>query len=122
MTTCYPERNFTIRRGNTGTCENPAGIVMTFKAGEVLEPLAGTTFHFFTKTVNDLQMTKSSEVANEIVIDEPTSTVTIPITLTDSRLWQAGNVVGYEVEQRATGLQRTRLTGMITVEGGFNDD
>ena len=120
-----PTHNFHIRHGNTGTIENAAGIQFTFtvpdgNGGQEPEDLAGTVFKFFTAEAGGSTIIKDSDTG-DVDVDIPTGTVTIPISLTESRLFPPMEVP-YELEYRLGLAQRTRCEGKLIISKGLNDD
>lgn len=112
----------TVRAGNSGTALNEAGIVArVLVAGTPLD-LTGNTIVFRVLDRAGTQIVRK-DTASGITVDIPTGTVTIPVTVAESRLYEAaGAGLRWEVERRIGGLQRTFLGGALLVAPGVNDD
>ena len=114
------KRDFKIWAGNTGTVENPDGIVLRFRAGGDIEDLTGSQFVIrAVNSVNGVEVLRKNGDSG-VVVDASEGTVTIPITLAESRSLPPRS--RYEIEQRLGATQRVRLYGAIVVLGGVNDD
>jgi hypothetical protein len=111
-------RDFTIRAGNSGTTENPAGIVIVLKADGVAENLTGSVIVFRAVNVGTEVLRKDS--TDGITVNATAGKITVPITVAESRALPPASL--YEIEQRLDGGQRTRLSGRLIVIRGVNDD
>ena len=120
--------DFQVRCGNTGTIENPNGLVFAFcyedeDGTEVIEDLNGVDFYFFTAAHNGEKLTSNStDVENQIQVDIPTATVTIPVSLAWSRFVECPGTLSYELEFRTVTSQRSRVQGTLHFIKGPNDD
>lgn len=114
-------RDFTIRAGNSGTDANERGIVVRVKVATTPLDLTGNTIVF--RVLKDGTQVLRKTTAGDITVDIPTAEIVVPITVAESRtLEAAGQGLTYDIERRATGVQRTILSGSIFVEPGANDD
>ena len=113
-----PTRDFTIIAGNSGTVDNPDGIVIVLKADGSPEDLTGSTIVFRAKNGSTEVLRKDS--TDGITVDAEAGRITIPITAAESRALPPAS--RYEVERRIGSAQRTRLSGRLIVIGGVNDD
>ncbi|MCH2077673.1 MAG: hypothetical protein MK180_12490 [Rhodobacteraceae bacterium] len=117
-----PKFNFSVKQGNTGTVENPAGLVMTIKDETgTTRDLTGAEIIFFAQWDNAIQLRYSSG-AGEVIVDPLEGKVTVPFASTVFRDVSSRKNVRYELELRQNGEQRTVLEGSIAVVAGFNDD
>ena len=115
-------RDFTIRAGNTGTAQNERGLVVRVKVDTTPLDLTGNTI-VFRVTKDGTQVLRKDSLTGGITVDLPTAEIVVPITVAESRtLEAAGQGLTYDIERRATGVQRTILSGNIFVEPGANDD
>jgi hypothetical protein len=119
-----PSRNFTIWIGNTGTVENPSGIVFVMKAGSTPVPvdLTGSEIIFLVRNMSGGLVLRKTSANGGITLDALAGKITIPITAPETRLMQVGARLKYEVERRISGIERTVLTGELVPAGGVNDD
>lgn len=113
------ERNFAITPGNSGTADNPDGIVIVLKSDGTPENLTGSNVVF--RVVNDsgVELIRK-DTSVDVVVDALAGKVTIPITVAESRVLP--QMSRYEIEQRLGTSQRTRLRGRLVATGGVNDD
>lgn len=105
-----PRADFNVRHGNTGVIGNPAGLVFTF----VGETMTGRTYHFRAVARGQEVLAKVATVAG--------TTVTVPITIAESRTIPVGSLTRYELEQRVDGQEVTRVHGFLIGVEGVNDD
>lgn len=112
------ERNFAFIPGNSGTVENPSGIVIRLRADGAPENLTGSDFVF--RAVLHGQEVLRKDLATGVVVDVADGRITIPITVAESR--SLPGICFYEIEQRIGDAQRTRLMGRLVAVGGLNDD
>lgn len=113
--------NFTIRAGNSGTVDNERGIVVRVLVADLPLDLTGNTIVWRVLLSGTQIMRKTS--ADGITVDLPTAEIVVPITVEDSRTLEAAGLgLTYDLERRASGLQRTVLAGSIFIEPGANDD
>lgn len=117
MTASY---DFTIRAGNSGTVQNERGLVVRVKVGTDPLDLTGNTVVFRALKDGGEVLRKTSP---DVTVDLPTAEIVVPVTVAESRtLEAAGPGLTYDLERRATGLQRTIVAGNLFVEPGANDD
>ena len=117
-----PRFNFSVKQGNTGTIENPAGLVMTIKDETgATRDLNGAELIFFAQWDNTVQL-RFTSAASEVVVDEVEGKVTVPFAADVFRGVSTRKNVRYELELRQGTEQRTVLEGSITVIAGINDD
>lgn len=105
-----PQADFNIRHGNTGVIGNPAGLVFTF----VGETMTGRTYHFRAVAGGQEVLAKTATIEG--------TTVTVPITVAESREIPVGKLTQYELEQRVDGQEVTRAFGFLIGIPGVNDD
>lgn len=112
-------KNVRIWRGNSGTVDNSAGLVASFctEDGSLLD-FTGDSFYFLARNLQG----KELAISDAITVDIPTATVTVPITVAQSRTFETNDHVTYELERRNGQTQRTILTGALSIEGGINAD
>lgn len=117
-----PAYDFTVRKGNSGTVQNSAGLVFRLRdsEGNPLDP-TGRTYVFFAKLYGD-EIVKLSSADSEITVVAETCKITVPLETDTFANVTPGAPVRYEVEDRSATEQITRLAGKITIEAGLNDD
>jgi hypothetical protein len=114
--------NVRIRAGNTGTVANALGLVAQILVADMPVNLTGQTIVFRVIDEVGAQILRK-DTSTGITVDIPSATITVPITVAESRaLAEAPLRLRYEMEQRATGMQRTFLQGDVFIEPGVNDD
>lgn len=121
--------DFEVRAGNSGTIDNPAGLVFVLRDSQgALVPVTGATFVFVCRpNARDAIAVRKTSENGGVVVDAAQSRITVPFTVADTRaMWGTASSLAtqmYEVERRdAGGVQRTVLFGKITVHPGVNDD
>lgn len=117
-----PKFDFSVKQGNSGTIENPAGLVMTIRddSGQPRD-LTGSEIVFFANWDRQNQMRLSSAAGSvEVVATE--GRVTVPFDKSTFRNVSPRKAVHYELELRSGEEQRTVLEGRIHVVESFNDD
>lgn len=117
-----PVRNFTIWIGNSGTAENPGGIVAVLKAGSPPAPENLTGVEIVFRATNGAQVIRKTSVGGGITVEPLAGRITIPISVAESRLFGPTGRWRYEIERRAAGAERTIMTGELIPAGGRNDD
>lgn len=117
-------RNFVVWIGNVGVSENPAGIVLVYKAGTpaVAVDLTGYEIVFRLTNAARVQILRKTSADAGITLDAVNGKITVPFTVAETRALRLGEVYQYEIEARITGSERTLLSGRITTAGGINDD
>lgn len=122
----------TVRAGNSGTTANEAGIVANMLVGTAPLNLTGNEIVFRVLDRAGVQIVRKT-TASGITLTNGTdgsgvasavpNLVTIPVTVAESRLYEAaGSGLRWEAERRIGGLQRTFIGGNLFVEPGVNDD
>lgn len=115
-----PSFDWHVVQGNTGTVENPAGIVCQLDPAGGLA-VAGAQLHFFAKWLNQTRL-KISMGASGISLDPATGRITVPIAVDTFAGVQPYTHVSYELEYRRGAIQRAILSGSITLLPGISDD
>jgi hypothetical protein len=114
--------NIKIRAGNSGTVENELGFVCQIYVADAPYDLTGQDIIFRVIDAAGQQVIRKDS-DDEITVDIPTATITVPITVEDSRTLAAAPLrMRYEMERRFDSLQRTFLNGDILIARGVNDD
>jgi hypothetical protein len=117
-----PVRNFTIWIGNSGTAENPGGIVAVLKAGSPPAPENLTGVEIVFRATHGAQVIRKTSTGGGITVEPLAGRITIPISVAESRLFGPAGRWRYEIERRAAGAERTIMTGELIPAGGRNDD
>ncbi|MEM1151064.1 MAG: hypothetical protein AAGI03_10975 [Pseudomonadota bacterium] len=117
-----PKFDFSVKQGNSGTIENPAGLVVTIQDDEGQpRDLSGAEVVFYGHWDNQTHMRLTSALG-EINLSEPEGRVTVPFAVDAFRTVSTRKTVRYELELRQAGEQRTVLEGLVNVIEGLNDD
>ncbi|MEM9794776.1 MAG: hypothetical protein AAF848_17685 [Pseudomonadota bacterium] len=117
-----PKFDFSVKQGNSGTIENPAGLVMTIQDDQGQpRDLSGAEVVFYGHWDNQTNMRLTSALG-EISVSEAEGRVTVPFAVDAFRSVSTRKTVRYEVELRQGGEQRTVLQGLVKVIAGLNDD
>ena len=109
--------DFEVKQGNTGTVQNPDGLVV--RLGE--RDLNGAEIVFFAHWSGQTRLRRSS-ADGALIVDPALGRITVPFGVQDFRAVRPGVTVHYEIEVRKDGQQRCVLEGNITVMEGVNDD
>ena len=114
--------DFHVKSGNTGTIENPAGLVVRLQDDKgAPRDLSGMIFVFFAHWSGKTHIKRSS-ADGAITLDAIAGKITVPFGVKDFAAARAGQDIRYELEQRNNAEQRTILEGKITLEAGISDD
>ncbi|MEM6728454.1 MAG: hypothetical protein AAF618_08135 [Pseudomonadota bacterium] len=117
-----PVFDFSVKQGNSGTLENPAGLVARLvQADQQPKDLTGAEIVFFASWNGENQLRLTS-TANEVLVDATAGRVTVPFDVTIFRMVSSRASVRYELELREGSMQRTVLEGRIKIVGGISDD
>ena len=117
-----PTYDFSVKQGNSGTLDNPAGLVVVLRTNDGQpRDLTGTELVFCAHWERQprIRMTSGD---GAITLEESAGRITVPFPVATFRDVSSRKMVRYELELRQGGEQRTILKGRITVEEGFNDD
>ena len=117
-----PTYDFSVKAGNTGTIENPDGLVVRVQddAGNPRD-LSTMEIVFFAHWSGKTRIKRSS-ADNQISLDTQAGKITVAFGTGDFSDARAGQDIRYELEQRENGHQRTILQGKITLHAGISDD
>lgn len=113
--------NFKITQGNSGVEQNEAGIVFILKPGGVPEDLTGAEVVFSTAEYLGQSLRKTNADGG-VLLDQLGGSVTVPISVADSRVFPAGASVPYAIEVRRGASQRNRLAGVLVILAGVGND
>ncbi|MEO1138936.1 MAG: hypothetical protein AAFW87_05715 [Pseudomonadota bacterium] len=117
-----PLYDFSVKQGNSGTVQNPAGLVVHLKEQDGSpRDLSNGEILFFAYWQGETRVRMSS-AASEIAIDTVLGSITVAFDVQTFRAARAGATVFYEVEHRQGDEQRTVLQGKIEIQSGINDD
>lgn len=117
-----PLYDFSIKHGNTGTVQNPAGLVVQLQEQDGSpRDLSSGEIVFFAYWRGETRVRLSSG-AGTVLIDVPAGAITVPFDVTTFDAAAPGASVFYEVEHRQGSEQRTVLQGKIKIQAGINDD
>lgn len=117
-----PLYDFSVKQGNTGTIQNPEGLVVHLKeANGSPRDLSNGEIYFFAYWQGSTRVTLSSS-AGTLMVDVPNGSIKVPFAVTTFEAARPGQSVLYEVEHRQAGEQRTVLQGKVTIEAGINND
>jgi len=84
--------------------------------------LAGSSFRLSIAASGATLISKNSDAADGLAIDEGAATVTYTPSLAESRLVPLGRLASYELERRIDGAQEIVAWGQIEGLGGSNAD
>ncbi len=122
----------TVRAGNSGTVLNQLGIVANCLVGTAPQDLTGSEIVFRVLDRAGVQIIRKTTASGITLTNgfdgngaasAVPNLVTIPITVADSRLFEAaGTGLRWEAERRIGGAQITFIGGALLVEPGVNDD
>jgi hypothetical protein len=114
--------NIKIRAGNSGTEANELGLVCQILVADEPYDLTGQDIIFRVIDAAGQQVIRKDS-DDEITVDIETATITVPITVEESRTLAAAPLrMRYEMERQSGSLQRTFLVGDILIARGVNDD
>jgi hypothetical protein len=119
MTDTY---NIKIRAGNSGTVANELGLVCQILVDEDPYDLTGQDIIFRVIDAAGQQVIRK-DTDDDITVNIVTATITVPITVEESRTLAAAPLrLRYELERRSGSLQRTFIVGDVLIAPGLNDD
>lgn len=102
--------DFEVRQGNTGVCNNPAGLVVRRLQDDGITPIDLT--NAVVVFLLNGAVAKDSETG-DITFDIATGYIVVPFSVVESDL-NGGSSAKYELEVQLAGSERTWYYGKIT--------
>jgi hypothetical protein len=125
--------DFEVRAGNTGTVKNEGGLEVVLKTGGATPAsinLTGEEIVFVVRaSARSSVLLRKTSADGGVIVAPVEGRITVPFTVEETRaLWGASSgtevTLQYELERRRSSpaMQRTALSGKVTVLPGVNDD